>query len=787
MKFVSILTWSLFGACAFAADPHYTNPLNQTDSLQRWWVAPGTEAKAVAGTGIRITAPKEAQGKFRGVIRGIPAKPLQGKLIRVSVEAKAENLVPVGNSRTGGKFMFTIRTPKETFYPQKNPECGTYGWKMFSFDFFVPHESDKVDFNLGIEHASGSILFRNLKVEILASEPKVDAYYFDSLTRPDALSNCWIAPGSDVKALPGTGIRITTSREAKGKFRGLVRSIPVKPLLGKRIRISVEAKAENLEAVKDSRTGGKFMLSIQTPKETFYPQENPKTGTYGWKTYSFEYTIPPNSTQAGLALGTEHAAGTILFRNVKVEILDTLLDLSGKMNMGFADPAAGDGKGGWSDQGPDNDARNFNFSKSRYANVPFKVVNPAKNNGKSALVFRSSNFQNGLPEAVVSFGDKALEGRYLYLLHTMTYGTKDRIGTIELIGKNGKKQILEVKGGRDVNDWWMAKPGENAHPAEIWTNASGGIVGVFASVFPLNAELGELRSIRLTPASRTSVWIVLAATLSSNRYEFPKAEIETIRENAVWKPFHIPEQFGILPNSALDRGWEKREPVGAFGRVIVNKEGKFAFEKNPEKPVHFFAAMFPNTFVQQQTPKAGEKLFRDFLYSGPNENQKSKIHDAILTYRHKGYNMLRMHMIEGELAQKNGLDFPADVFDNFFYAIKCMKDNGIYLNLDVAASHLGYYPGITWADWTWRKDHKDAKKHIYFDEDSKENWKAGARKVLLTVNPYTKMRLIDDPVLVCLIGFNEQEFIFSNANPIPEAMPRWKKFLKEKYGTIDRL
>ena len=116
MKFVSFLTWSLFGACAFAADPHYTNPLNQTDSLQRWWVAPGTEAKAVAGTGIRITAPKEAQGKFRGVIRGIPAKPLQGKLIRVSVEAKAENLVPVGNSRTGGKFMFTICTPKETIF-----------------------------------------------------------------------------------------------------------------------------------------------------------------------------------------------------------------------------------------------------------------------------------------------------------------------------------------------------------------------------------------------------------------------------------------------------------------------------------------------------------------------------------------------------------------------------------------------------------------------------------------------------------------------------------------------
>ena len=787
MKILSLTALCLFGLGVSAADVHYINPLNQANSLEHWWVAPGTGAKALPETGIRITATDEAKGKFQGVIRGIPAEPLQGKLVRISVEAKAENLIPDGNTKTGGKFIFTITTPKETFYPQQNPDAGTYDWKTYSFDFFVPHDTKKVDFGLGIEHAKGSILFRNLKVEILASEPKVDAFYFHSLTRPDALSNCWIAPGTEAKALPGIGVRITATKAAKGKYQGFIRSIPVKPLLGKRVRISVEAKAENLEAVTDSKTGGKFMFTVQTPKETHYPQENPKTGTYDWTAVSFEFTVPRDSTKADLVLGTEHAAGSILFRNLKIEILDTLLDLSGKMNMGFADPVSGDGKGGWSDQGPDNDARNFNFSKSRYANVPFKVVNPAKNNGKSALVFRSSNFQNGLPEALVSFGEKALEGRYLYLLHTMTYGTKGRIGSIEVTGVNGKKQILEIRGERDVNDWWMAKPASNAHPAEIWTNASGGIVGVFASVFPLDAELGELRSLRFIPCSQTSVWIVLAATLSSNLYEFPKAEIETIRENAVWKAFRIPEEFGILPNSALNRGKEKREPAGTFGRVIVNRDGKFAFEKNPEKPIRFFAAMFPNTFIQPQTPEAGKKLFRDFLYSGSNEDQKSKIHDTILSYRHKGYNMLRMHMIEGELAQKNGLDFPPDVFDNFFYAIQCMKENGIYLNLDIAASHLGYYPGITWADWTWRKDHKDAKKHIYFDEDSRENWKAGARKVLLTVNPYTKLRLIDDPILVCLIGFNEQEFIFSTEKPIPEAMPRWKKFLKEKYGTIDRL
>lgn len=786
MKLFCLTALCALGVCVSAADVHYANPLNRADSLKHWWIAPGTGAKALPGNGIEIIASKGAGGKFQGVVRGIPAEPLRGKFVRVSVEAKAENLQPVGNTKTGGKFMFTVRTPKETFYPQKNPDLGSYDWKTYSLDFDVPRDCDKVDFGLGIEHASGRILFRNLKVEILASTPKVDAHYFNALNRSNSLENWWVAPGTKAKALLGTGIEITAPKAAKGNYRGVIRGIPAKPLQGKRVRVSVEAKAENLQPVGDTKTGGKFMFTLQTPKETFYPQQNPGTGTYDWKTFSIEYTVPRDCSKADFVLGIERASGTILFRNLKVEILDTLLDLSPLMNMGYADPKAGDGKGGWSDQGPDNDAAKFVFTQKRYANVPFKAVDPAGNNGKSVMAFKSSNFSQGLPEAVLNLESISAEGRYLYLLHTLTYGSKDRIGTIEVTGKNGKKQTIEVKGGRDVNDWWMAQPGPNAHPASIWTNASGGIVGVFASVFPLKKEIGVIRSIRFVPRSETSVWIVLAATLSFNAYEFPKAEIETMQENAVWKKFPFPSRLGVIPGSALDLGKAERAPAGAFGRVIVNKDGKFAFEKNPEKAVRFFSALFPNAIIQPNS-SAGKRVFLDTLYSKSVRNQKERIRDYILAYRHKGYNMLRMHMIEGELAERKGLDFPKDVFDNFFYAIKCMKDNGIYLNLDVAASHLGYYPGITWADWTWRKDHKDAKKFIYFDQDIRENWKAGARKVLLTVNPYTKMRLIDDPVLVSLIGFNEQEFVFSTSREIPQAMPRWKEFLRKKYGSFGKL
>lgn len=785
MKLKLLSLFFLAGFLAAAGEPaFYANALDGEDALKGWWIAPGTGARTVAGTGVEIVTGQEAKGKFQGIIRSLPVKGAQGKLLRVSVEAKAEGLNLIGNSKTAGKFMLVIRTPGETFYPQNNPLPGTYDWTPYAFEFRIPASADKLDITLGAEHGAGKILFRDLKLEpVLTEAERHNAHYFDPLLQPDALKGWWVAPGTQAKSVPGTGIEISDGPEAKGKFQGIVRGISAKPLLGKRVKVSVEVKADGVKPAGETATGGKFMFVVSTPGQVFYPQNNPKTGTYDWTPYELEYTVPVDTTALDFTLGLERGSGKILYRNLKLEVLDTLLDLSLLMNMGYADDAANNGKGGWSDQGPDNDAAKFDFTAKRYADIPFAVVNPAENGGKSVMTFQSSNFLGGLPEAVLDFTGRSVSGRHLYLLHTMTWGTKDLAGAIEVTGKNGKTQTVEIRGGRDVNDWWMASPGPNAHPASVWTNASGGIVGIFVSAFPLNGEIGEIASLRFVPKSPTAVWIVLAATLSDRKYEFPETQLETTKENADWKIFPFPEKAGIIPGSALDRGTAEREPAGASGRVVINRDGLFAFEKNPEQPVRFFAALFPNGYIQPGM----KPRYTNSLYAVPGQDHKGVIRDMVKSYRHKGYNMFRMHGIEGELSLKNGLDFPEDVFDYFFWTIKCMKDEGIYLNLDVAASSLGFYPGIQWDNSTWRKDHKDAKKHIMFDQDSRENWLAGAKKMLLTVNPYTNTRLIDDPVLACLIGFNEQEFVFSTPRERPEAMPRWKEFLKAKYGTPEKL
>ena len=68
-----------------------------------------------------------------------------------------------------------------------------------------------------------------------------------------------------------------------------------------------------------------------------------------------------------------------------VPLKSEMLDLRKARNMGFTDPVAGDGKRGWSDQGPEND---MSFLKSGILNFngqKFNAADPASNGGRSCL------------------------------------------------------------------------------------------------------------------------------------------------------------------------------------------------------------------------------------------------------------------------------------------------------------------------------------------------------------------------------------------------------------------
>ena len=190
-------------------------------------------------------------------------------------------------------------------------------------------------------------------------------------------------------------------------------------------------------------------------------------------------------------------------------------------NMGFADDIAGDGRGGWSDQGPGNDFREFDVKAAEFGGVPFKIIDPAANGGNAILSFRhEQGLPAGLTTVTANFPDKA-SGRYLYLLHSSCYGPKsgDTAGNITLTCRDGTVRTLDIQGGRDIGDWWDPVRLPNGVVVVSKPNQSA-MVGVYLSRFDLGDKL-DIQSLTLTGTGK-SMWIVVAATITTRDIPLPE-------------------------------------------------------------------------------------------------------------------------------------------------------------------------------------------------------------------------------------------------------------------------
>ena len=90
----------------------------------------------------------------------------------------------------------------------------------------------------------------------------------------------------------------------------------------------------------------------------------------------------------GVRLRNDPAAGVICKKEYRLTM--TLrpyrfktVSLKEAANLGFRDEVAGDGKGGWTDQGPNNDMRSFPVKQRNFAGVEFDVTDPEANGGKA--------------------------------------------------------------------------------------------------------------------------------------------------------------------------------------------------------------------------------------------------------------------------------------------------------------------------------------------------------------------------------------------------------------------
>ncbi|MDD3154518.1 MAG: hypothetical protein PHS41_06595 [Victivallaceae bacterium] len=403
------------------------------------------------------------------------------------------------------------------------------------------------------------------------------------------------------------------------------------------------------------------------------------------------------------------------------------LSLSGIVNRGFADDVQGDGKGGWTDQGPTNDLRMFRPGSQRLGGINYDVINPAKNNGKSCLVLPFGvEKQVSLP---VAAGTKA---NYLYLLHTAAWITRPgmRIGTLSVVYTDGTKSTFPIESGKTTNDWWNPQHTENGRI--VWTFDKGRVkIGLSASCFKLDDK--EIAQI-LFHSPATAAWMVVAASLGDAPLppgrDFPPT---VIAAGSDWMPATFDKE--VIPGSAMDFSFLLDAPAGKYGFVKV-KNGTLAFEKAPEKNARFYGTNFC------------------FATCFPDRETAELVAERLAAY---GLNAVRITHHDGAMSEgsQSSLELNGSRMDRMDYFVSCLKKHGIYVITDFFVSRPvrpGEIPGVKGRIDPWNGAYKAL---VLIDPEARKNYLAFVRNWMEHVNPYTGLAWKEEPSLIGATVINE--------------------------------
>ena len=425
------------------------------------------------------------------------------------------------------------------------------------------------------------------------------------------------------------------------------------------------------------------------------------------------------------------------------------LDLSAAANMGFADEVPGDGKGGWSDQGPQNDLHEFHLRTLPIGGTEFRILDPAANGGRATLVL-GRTFPR---EATIPIAGR---GNYLYLLHSAAWTAPEKAGELAVTFADGSTQRLPVLTGRDVGDWWNPVNAPNA--TVVWQSAGEKKHGKF-SIYHVGLYFSQFKLKRNDPVKVTlrggarQIWMVPAITLANG--ELPLRGNNrplSITVGRDWVKLDVSRT--VTAGSPLDFSGMLDAPAGKYGRVIVAPDGHFSFEKAPQKRIRFvgvnlcFRAQF---LTHEESDALAERLARH------------------------GYNAIRIHHHDDLLVKKDAPDsltIDPTMLDRLEYLFAACRKRGIYITTDVFVSRR-LKAGDNIPEWVPNGKGYQMKALLPISRAAMENWKEFARRWLGHRNPYTGMTWAEDPALY-IVSFTNENNLYATWREVPETAKRYQ-------------
>ncbi|MES2309866.1 MAG: hypothetical protein V4507_13500 [Verrucomicrobiota bacterium] len=464
----------------------------------------------------------------------------------------------------------------------------------------------------------------------------------------------------------------------------------------------------------------------------------------GW--VSFKMMIPPAafvatgtkgqiSVKPAGAADTEGFKGTLWLSDLSLQpIVSEPIAMEEQMNRGFKDDPA-EKVGGWTGQG-EFDLRGMKSGLTTFLGIPFKIVNPAENKGRSIIALH----QNKTPDYFSSV-DVPLEGQSydrIYLLQSAAWVIpgKEPIAFVDFTYKNGNTSSQEIVVGQHVADWFGGRVSEGgvAIPMENMNTKKDRVFLYLASIENPHPD-EPIQSLAFRVAKPDPYWLILGAT-GSRGMSTLEMEIATKRSTEAWKEF-IPSLRPTTPET-VSLEFLLDAPAGKHGFLKVDK-GHFKFAD--ETPVRFWGMNVHATYAMFPS--------------------KAEADLAVETMARYGCNMVRLHLPDSVLLDHNrgAAKTPSvtkEDWEKFDYFFCKLKEKGIYLLLD---SITGLSTGLPTKGGKINSPElygRDHRAWAYVDPEIRKFGHEFMEMLLSHVNSITGKKMVEDPALALVLMINEQ-------------------------------
>jgi hypothetical protein len=236
-----------------------------------------------------------------------------------------------------------------------------------------------------------------------------------------------------------------------------------------------------------------------------------------------------------------------------------------------------------------------------------------------------------------------------------------------------------------------------------------------------------------------------------------------------WFEWNLPDDSAAF-GTAIDASFLLDAPAGKHG-FLKTKDDDFCFEDGTI--AHFWGVNF-GTALELSSYEEIDKIVDRCARLGFN----------LIRFHAMGANS--RHNIFGETSMTSATKVDTDQLDRLFYCISKFKERGIYIYLDIMVKR-NYIPdeilpnlgsSSNWSGQWWDKDLIRAKQTVW-------------EQILCVENPYTGIKLADDPVIACFSIANESTVIGGYSNYTDyfgqEYTSKFNAWLKEKYKTREAL